>query len=106
MANDQIRVSIDLSVDAAYIKIADHPVARTRELTDDVLVDLDSYDVVVGIELLTLNAAIPLSALATECHVPQAALAIIASLEPGLASRFMVAAEGTASTTSDHPLAA
>lgn len=58
-----ITLSIDPSVDAAYIALTDEPVAETIELTPSVQVDLDASGTVVGIELLTIPAELPLLAL-------------------------------------------
>lgn len=58
-----ITLSIDATVDAGYIELTDEPVAETIELTPSVQVDVDASGTVVGIELLTLTAELPLLAL-------------------------------------------
>jgi len=63
-------VSIDYEADAAYLTLTSKAVARTCKLTDDVLVDLDEFDMVVGVELLSLAALLPVDQLITEFHVP------------------------------------
>lgn len=52
-SQSSIRIDIDQSADAAYIRLSDKAVARTVELTDDVYVDLDDLGVAVGIEILS-----------------------------------------------------
>jgi uncharacterized protein YuzE len=51
-----MRVDFDPEVKAWYVAIADRPVARTAHVSDDVAVDLDADDAVVGVEFLVAPA--------------------------------------------------
>ena len=55
----QWRFRVDTNVRAAYLQFTDEPIVETIELTPSVLVDIDATDTVVGVELLSLNAVIP-----------------------------------------------
>jgi uncharacterized protein YuzE len=50
-----MRLKYDLNVGALYIRLADRPVARTREINDNTFVDLDSGGAVVGIEVISIE---------------------------------------------------
>ena len=49
-------ITVDPAVGACHISLSDRPVASTEEFSDDVLVDLDEFGVVIGIEVLDLDA--------------------------------------------------
>ena len=44
--------TFDESVDAAYLLIVDHPVARTIPVADNVNLDFDDEGVLLGVEIL------------------------------------------------------
>jgi len=64
-AEETVSVEVDREAVAAYIRLSEGRVARTVELTDDM---------VVGVELLDLGTSIPLDDLATRFHLHPAAL--------------------------------
>lgn len=64
-----MKVTIDALAGAAYIELNDAPVARTKELSEIVLVDLDEYNVVVGIELLSPATAPRVREITQSYHV-------------------------------------
>jgi uncharacterized protein YuzE len=47
-----VRAKYDREADAIYLRLSDQPVARTAEVTDMHMVDLDANGVPVGIEIL------------------------------------------------------
>lgn len=53
----QLSITIDQSVNAAYIGLTGAKIARTVEVNPSCLVDLDAYDCVVGVELLDPRGA-------------------------------------------------
>ncbi|MBI2703426.1 DUF2283 domain-containing protein [Mycobacterium gordonae] len=63
-----VTLRVDSNVRAAYIQFTDAPIVETIELTPHVLVDIDETDTVVGVELLSLNAAIPVDAIEHAYH--------------------------------------
>ncbi len=69
MSDGQIRVSIDSTANACYIRLSYLSVESTVELTADVLVDLDENGMVVGIETLRIQADIPIEELVSRFHV-------------------------------------
>jgi uncharacterized protein YuzE len=58
-----ITLSIDTNVDAAHIELTEEPIVQTVEVTPNVQVDIDATGTVVGVELLSLTAELPIDAL-------------------------------------------
>ena len=58
-----MRLTIDREADAAYVYVTDRPVARTRTLDENRLLDLDSNGDVRGIELLNISHGVELEGL-------------------------------------------
>jgi len=50
-----MRLNYDMNVGALYIRLADQPVARTREIDGNTFVDVDSDGAVVGIEVISIE---------------------------------------------------
>lgn len=63
------KLEIDLDAEAAYLRLADSAITSTKNVTEAVLVDLDELNMVVGIEVLDLDTAIPFSVLTDKFHV-------------------------------------
>ncbi len=62
-------ITVDSTVGACYIKLSDRSIVRTEEFSAEVLVDLDEYDVVVGIEVLDLATQVSLTDLCRQLHI-------------------------------------
>lgn len=77
-------VVVDSAVDACYIRLSDMPVRHTVELSEDILVDLDEFDIVVGVEVLDMSAPLPLSELCKKMHVREGDQRYLAKLQPSL----------------------
>jgi uncharacterized protein YuzE len=54
-------VELDTKADAAYARAADRPVASTKELDPQRVVDYDSDGEIVGIEFLTVSRGVDLT---------------------------------------------
>lgn len=80
-----ITVSVDQVADAAYIRLSESAVENTVEVNDEVLVDLDSMRVVVGIELLQISAEIPFTELVEKFHVHSQQVELLRLLKPSIA---------------------
>lgn len=50
-----MRLKYDLNIGALYVRLADRPVARTRELDDNTSVDLDEDGGLIGIEVISIE---------------------------------------------------
>lgn len=72
-----VSVQIDAEAEAAYLRLGRGQVARTVEFADDIFVDLDEFNVVLGIELLDLETSLPLDDLAEQFHIKTATLALL-----------------------------
>lgn len=51
-----MKITRDRTADAAYFKVSDTPVARTLEVDEDIYIDLDADNNVVGVELLNASS--------------------------------------------------
>lgn len=84
MTKSQIQVEIDPAASAAYITLSTNPVARTQEVTEAVMVDLDDHGVAVGIEVLDLGAKMPYEQLCTYYHVHSDVVDILKTIRPSI----------------------
>lgn len=66
-----MKITYDTGANAVYIELSDRDVARTVDVTDSVLVDLDEFDVAVGIELLDPETIPNLAEIMRHYHVPE-----------------------------------
>jgi uncharacterized protein YuzE len=100
-------VEVDQQADVAYIRLSDNPVARSHALDSDVVVDLDAMNVVVGVEMLHLNAEIPYTQLVTDFHVRSELTELMRQLRPSISGFLSLhsMAEGTVSSSRAHALA-
>lgn len=96
-----VRLNVDLVAEAAYVRLSDNKVSRTRDVTDAVLVDLDEFGVVVGVEVLALEAEIPFGRLVDEFHVHSAAVAALRTIQPTVGSFIMT--QGNDGSTEMRP---
>lgn len=64
-----VTVQIDTEAGAAYLRLGRGQVARTMEFSEDVYVDLDEFDMLLGIELIDLDRSIPLDELAERFNI-------------------------------------
>ncbi len=55
---EAMRVDFDPEVQAWYLTLSDAPVSRTVHISDEVAVDVDATEVVVGVEFLLAPAVI------------------------------------------------
>lgn len=97
-----IKITVDQTVGAAYVELSSNDVVETADLGDGILVDLDDMRVVVGIEVLNLEAELPLARLREEFHVHRSVVALMDRLRPSISyqlSRFQQGAEGTSART-------
>lgn len=53
-----MRVDFDPEVQAWYLTLSDEPVSRTVHVSDEVAVDVDASNMVVGVEFLLAPAAV------------------------------------------------
>lgn len=78
----KITVQYDVEARAAYIQVSDNAVTRTVEVDSSLLVDLDDMGVVVGIEVLSLDAKLPIDELVTQFHVHTNVVAALNRIRP------------------------
>ncbi len=98
----QLSVNTDTSV--AYIRMSRSDVSVTVEANDEILVDLDEHDVVVGIELLRLDAQIPATELMMKFHVHSDDVDYLLSLLPSIQARMQFAADGVNAVVPEQTL--
>ncbi|MFP3670919.1 DUF2283 domain-containing protein, partial [Priestia sp. SIMBA_032] len=73
------------AADAAYIELSKNKVVRTVEVNDSVLLDLDEYNIAVGVEVLELSAEIPFVRLNKEYHVHSEVVDLLRMIYPDVA---------------------
>ena len=84
MAKSTFTVSVDIEADVAYVAMSREPVASTKQITNEVLVDLDAMNVVVGVEVLRIDAVIPFQRLVDEFHVNSSDVELLRLLRPSV----------------------
>lgn len=88
MTTRPFRYEHDASVNASYFDFSDSEIARTVEIDEATFIDVDKYDMVVGLELLDGRQR-DFDALDKEHHFPAGALDFVreilsAACEPGM----------------------
>lgn len=104
MVGSQIRVHIDEAADAAYIELSKNKVVRTVEVTESILLDLDEFNIAVGVEVLELTAEIPFVRLNTEYHVHSDVVDLLRMIYPnvkGFSFRFTQGTDSQTATATD-----
>ena len=56
-------LEVDTKANAAYVRVADRPVASTRELDPQRMIDYDHEGEIIGIEFLAVDHGVDLSGL-------------------------------------------
>lgn len=87
-----ITITVDTALNTAYIKLSDEPIARTVEFDELILVDVDQYDVAVGIELLDEGVALPFQELVTDFHVHTRVVELLRLIRPDVSSYLRLSA--------------
>src|SRR5689334_13753197 len=67
-----MRLKYDLHAGALYIRLTDEPVATTREIDDNTLVDLDASGGVIGIEVISIAHRWLLTEIMRDYNIPAA----------------------------------
>ncbi len=78
------KLMIDNDVNAAYLRLHDGEVVQTSEVAPGVMVDLDAMNVVLGIEVLTLDTYIPYTDLVQRYHVRSDEVRILELIRPSV----------------------
>lgn len=102
---NSLTIHVDHEIDTGYIRLRAAKVASTCELTDLVLLDLDEFDMAVGVEVLSLKAEIPFSRLNREFHVPSTTVELLRRIQPTLGSFIKNVTTGSDSTSSTEAVA-
>jgi len=77
-------LTVDYAADVAYLRLSNNPVTRTCEVEPGVLVDLDEFGMVVGVEVLELDVVIPRTKLVTDYHVHHEQVDIFDQIRPNV----------------------
>jgi uncharacterized protein YuzE len=101
VSENGVRVEVDRVADVAYIRFSNEDVARSVELDDSVLIDLDRFDMAIGIEVLDLDADIPFQRLTNEFHVRSTQVELLRLLRPNISS-VVNRGNATADRSQDH----
>lgn len=97
-------LTVDFASDAAYLRLSDHDVVETCEVTPSVLVDLDDMRIVVGVEVLTLDALIPRDQLITDYHMRSEDVSVLDQVRPSVTTFVLRRSAPVARTIADDVL--
>jgi uncharacterized protein YuzE len=100
MAEALLTVEVDQAAGTAYLRLSDRAVARTEEFNDWILVDLDEFNMVVGLEFLSTTDDIPLEDLVSRYHIRREAVDLLLAVETSVANRTNIDAAGQFSGSS------
>jgi uncharacterized protein YuzE len=98
-------LTVDFAADAAYLALSRHDVVETCEVAPGVLVDLDDMLVVVGVEVLALDAFIPRDRLIADYHMRSEDVSILDQVRPSVTTFVQRQTAPFASTIADDVLA-
>lgn len=103
-----VTVNIDTVVNAAHITLSEQPVARTVEYSDHIMVDVDEFELVVGIEFLDLGTNLPIDDLAATFHLHSDVVDQLRLIGPDVVSFLQLTSgtDGQSSATSRSELTA
>ena len=80
--NSKPSVKIDTSAQVAYVQFSSAGIAKSCELGDDIILDFDGYNRVIGIEILDFDARIPFADLSKKYHVPSDVVDYVRIIQP------------------------
>jgi len=100
MAEALLTVEVDQVAGTAYLRLSDRAVARTEEFNDWILVDMDEFDIVVGLEFLSVTDDIPLEDLVSRYHIRREAADLLLAIGTSVAHRAKLDAAGQSAESS------
>ena len=103
-----VKVTVDHTVNAAYIELSNEPIVRTVELSSSILVDMDALNMVVGIEVLDIDVELPLQRLQDEFHVHSNIVDLLYKLRPSVGhtlAKFQQSTDGVSARSGVKSLA-
>lgn len=78
------KLSVDHCANAAYLRLSSKKIVKTCEVVPGVLVDLDEFNVAVGVEFLSLDVAIPYNDLIQKYHVHSSNVPYLDMIRPSV----------------------
>jgi uncharacterized protein YuzE len=94
MSEPLLAIEVDQAAETAYLRLNRRSIAKTEEFNDWILVDLDEFDMVVGVEFLNLTYDIPLEALMNRYHIKRDAADLLLAVEHSFSYRTKLATAG------------
>jgi uncharacterized protein YuzE len=99
-----IELSVDTNLGAAYIELTDEEIVETVELTPNVLVDIDATGTIVGVELLSLTAYLPIGDLERAFRFPPSVDAqLLSYIRPSIGAGVAYQSSGQAHVSDLQP---
>lgn len=88
-----LTLELDEDADAAYLKVGTGEVVQTVEYNESIMIDLDAYGMVVGIEILGGGSVeIPVDDLVSKYHIRSAVADLLQRMDSEVASRSVASA--------------
>lgn len=94
---NKVKLEIDMTLGVAYMRLSSNPVARTIQLSETMLLDIDAMGIVVGLELLDFDEKVSADLLKKH-HVHSDVADEFAKLQPTLNSYLAHVTIGTDAT--------
>lgn len=86
MTDRPLIVEIDADADLAYVTFTDEHIERTVAIDECLNIDLDRFEVAVGLEILDLEAVIPFQELIERFHVRSEQVDMLRLIRPNMNS--------------------
>lgn len=101
MASKAVMVEVDEASGVAYVRFSRSPVKRTVAVNDAINVDLDEFDMTVGIEILDLDVDMPFQTFVDDFHVPSDSVDVLRLMRPSM-TKFVYQIQGGSLGGSDR----
>lgn len=99
-----VRIEISKRLNVAYVYLSDADIVDTVEVTEAVMVDLDAFGMVVGIEVLRLDAEIPFTVLTETHHVHSQVINLLRLIRPHVGGFVATMTTGTDGAAVGRPV--
>jgi uncharacterized protein YuzE len=94
MSETLLTLELDQEAGSAYLRLSDRTVAHTEEFNDWILIDLDEFNMVVGVEFLSMTDDLPLEDLVNRYHIKREGADLLLAIEASVARRTKLDAAG------------
>lgn len=94
--DSMLSIQVDQIADVAYVRFSNDQVRSTIAHDDSINIDLNEYRMVVGIEVLTLDAPLPFGDLVSRYHVDSSLVERLRAVQPSISGYVSQLGQGRA----------